>query len=66
MSVLGDMIHRAGAGPEPILRKQLNAETLQAAIEFAISSPAKEAAKRMAEQIQREVRVYNLSVFLTF
>jgi sterol 3beta-glucosyltransferase len=51
------MIHRAGAGPEPIPQKQLNVESLKAAIEFAISPSAKAAAQRMAQQIQSEIAI---------
>lgn len=51
------MIHKAGAGPEPIPHKQLNIENLRDALKFAVSPPAKNAAKRMAEQIHQEVRI---------
>ncbi|KAJ7118977.1 glycosyltransferase family 1 protein [Mycena epipterygia] len=50
----GSMIHKAGAGPEPIPHKQLNIENLRDALKFAVSPPAKIAAKRMAEQIHLE------------
>jgi hypothetical protein len=50
------MIHKAGAGPEPIPHKQLNVGKLTEAIEFAISPSAKAAAKAMADQIRTEVR----------
>jgi len=49
------MIHKAGAGPEPIPQKKLDVEILTEAIKFAVSEPAKLAAKRMSEQIQHEV-----------
>lgn len=49
------MIHKAGAGPAPIGHKQLNTDNLRDAIKFAVSPPAKAAAKRMAEQIHSEV-----------
>jgi sterol 3beta-glucosyltransferase len=60
------MIHKAGAGPEPIPQKQLNAENLRTAIEFAISPPAKAAAQKMAEQIQSEVHTHDHLGYLTF
>ncbi|KAJ6606176.1 UDP-Glycosyltransferase/glycogen phosphorylase [Mycena vulgaris] len=50
----GSMIHKAGAGPEPIPAKQLNIENLRDALKFAISPAAKSAAKQMAEQIHQE------------
>ncbi|KAF8061758.1 UDP-Glycosyltransferase/glycogen phosphorylase [Lyophyllum atratum] len=50
----GAMIHKAGAGPEPIPHKKLDVENLRDAIKFAISPPAKQAARRMAEQIRSE------------
>jgi len=49
------MIHRAGAGPAPISQKKLNVGSLTSAIQYALSTPAQEAARRMAEQIQKEV-----------
>ncbi|KAJ7700822.1 glycosyltransferase family 1 protein [Mycena rosella] len=50
----GSMIHKAGAGPEPIPHKQLNIENLRDALKFAVSPAAKSAAKRMSEQIHQE------------
>ncbi|KAL0575377.1 hypothetical protein V5O48_006590 [Marasmius crinis-equi] len=50
----GNMIHRAGAGPAPIHHKDLDADNLCDAITFAISEEAKEAARKMAEQIRDE------------
>jgi hypothetical protein len=50
------MIHKAGAGPEPIPHKQLNVTKLTDAIKFAISPSAKVAAKAMADEIKSEVR----------
>ncbi|KAJ6546815.1 glycosyltransferase family 1 protein [Mycena capillaripes] len=50
----GQMIHKAGAGPEPIPHKKLNIENLRDALKVAVSPAAKNAAKRMAEQINRE------------
>lgn len=52
----GSMIHKAGAGPEPIPHKTLDVDNLRDAIKFAISPPAKNAATRMADQIRSEVR----------
>ena len=52
---LGMMIHKAGAGPEPIPHKKLNIENLGDAIKFAVSPGAKTAAQRMAKQIEAEV-----------
>lgn len=50
----GNMIYKAGTGPKPIPHKELSVETLRDAIKFAISPSAKEAAKKMAHQIQKE------------
>ncbi|KAF9464545.1 glycosyltransferase family 1 protein [Collybia nuda] len=50
----GSMIHKAGAGPEPIPHKKLDVDNLRDAIKFAISPPAKNAATRMADQIRSE------------
>lgn len=50
----GDMIHRAGAGPEPIPQKTLSAENLSAAIRYAVSKDAKVAAGAMGEKIRAE------------
>ncbi|KAL0566939.1 hypothetical protein V5O48_015053 [Marasmius crinis-equi] len=50
----GNMIHRAGAGPVPIHHKDLNVENLCDAITYAISPEAKDAARKMAEQIRNE------------
>lgn len=49
------MIHKAGAGPEPIPHKKLCMENLRDAITFSMSAGAKAAAARMAEQIKQEV-----------
>jgi UDP:flavonoid glycosyltransferase YjiC (YdhE family) len=51
----GQMIHRAGAGPEPIPHKKLEAESLTKAIEVLISPSAQTAAQHLAEQIHAEV-----------
>ena len=53
--ILGNMIHKAGAGPKPIPHKELSVESLKDAIMFAISPSAKEAAKKMAHQIHEDV-----------
>ena len=55
------MIHKAGAGPKPIPRKELSVDSLRDAIIFAISPSAKEAAKKMAHQIHEDVNIYFLS-----
>ena len=52
---LGMVIHKAGAGPEPIPHKELNIENLGDAIKFAVSPGAKAAAQRMAQLIEAEV-----------
>lgn len=51
------MIHKAGAGPEPIPHKTLGIENLRDAIKFAVGPGAKEAARRLAIEIQKEVCV---------
>ncbi|KAJ6500720.1 UDP-Glycosyltransferase/glycogen phosphorylase [Mycena sanguinolenta] len=50
----GNMIHKAGAGPEPIPHKKLNVENLRDGLKFAVSPGAKNAAKHLAELINRE------------
>lgn len=54
---LGSMVHKAGAGPEPIPHKKLDVDSLSKALEVLISEPAKQAARRMADQIRSEVRL---------
>jgi sterol 3beta-glucosyltransferase len=51
----GMMVHKAGAGPEPIPHAQLDVEKLTKAIRFAVSPAAQSAAERMGEQIRQEV-----------
>ena len=51
----GMMIHRAGAGPEPIPAKKLDAENLTAAIQFVMSDSAKAAAQTMGQHIRAQV-----------
>ena len=48
------MIHRAGAGPQPIPKIELSVDNLAKAIEFAVSPQAKTAAAKMGEEIRRE------------
>ena len=48
------MIHRAGAGPEPIPNKELTAEKLAGALRYAASNEAKTAAGKMGEKIRAE------------
>ncbi|CAK5281074.1 unnamed protein product [Mycena citricolor] len=50
----GEMIHKAGAGPDPIPHKQLTAQNLCDALKFAVSPQAGAAAGRMGEQIRHE------------
>ncbi|KAJ3716120.1 glycosyltransferase family 1 protein [Lentinula raphanica] len=50
----GSMIHRAGAGPEPIPHRTLTTENLTDAIRFAVSPGAKAAARKLADKIQAE------------
>lgn len=50
----GSMVHRAGAGPEPIPAKQLTAEKLAAAIAVCLKGETQAAAQRMAQQISQE------------
>ncbi|KAK0227822.1 UDP-Glycosyltransferase/glycogen phosphorylase [Armillaria fumosa] len=50
----GNMIHKAGAGPVPIPPKNLTVDSLKDAIIFAISPAAKNAARRMSEQIRHD------------
>ncbi|KAL1740842.1 glycosyltransferase family 1 protein [Schizophyllum fasciatum] len=50
----GDMIYKAGAGPEPIPHKKLTVERLADALTYAVSAPARGAAQRMARQIESE------------
>lgn len=54
--MLGNMIHKAGAGPKPIPHKELSVHKLRDAITFAVSPAAKEAAKSMAQRIYEDVR----------
>lgn len=55
------MIHKAGAGPEPIPAKKLNVDNLRDAITFAVSPSAKAAAERMAKDIENEVYILHTS-----
>jgi sterol 3beta-glucosyltransferase len=48
------MIHRAGAGPQPIPQKELTVEKLAEAFKYAVSEDASKAAKVMGEQIRSE------------
>jgi sterol 3beta-glucosyltransferase len=52
----GHQVSLRGAGPEPIPHKQLTVEKLVRAIEFTQRPASLEAAKRMGEDIRREVR----------
>ncbi|KAI3615744.1 glycosyltransferase family 1 protein [Moniliophthora roreri] len=50
----GHMIHKAGAGPEPIHHEKLGIENLRDAIKFAMSPSTKAAATRLADRIRSE------------
>lgn len=50
----GEAIHHAGAGPAPIPFKELTSEKLAAAIEYAVSPEAKEAAGVLGAKIRSE------------
>lgn len=50
----GSMIRQAGAGPKPIPHRKLTVDGLRDAIKFAISPEAKDAAKKLARQIQND------------
>nr|XP_018263898.1 uncharacterized protein I303_03774 [Kwoniella dejecticola CBS 10117]OBR86056.1 hypothetical protein I303_03774 [Kwoniella dejecticola CBS 10117] len=50
----GNMVHRAGAGPEPIPADRLNVENLTMAIQQALSKETLTAAGRMGEIIRSE------------
>lgn len=48
------MIHRSGAGPQPIPNKELTSEKLAGALRYAASDEAKAAAGKMGERIRSE------------
>ncbi|KAG9051113.1 hypothetical protein FS837_011959 [Tulasnella sp. UAMH 9824] len=50
----GEMVHKAGAGPEPIPQRKLKAERLAGAITFCLTEKARNAAKLMADRIRAE------------
>lgn len=50
------MIHKAGAGPEPIKKSKLDATNLRRAIEFCKTNGAKSAAEKLGEKIRAHVR----------
>ncbi|KAK6333509.1 hypothetical protein TWF718_011317 [Orbilia javanica] len=50
----GSMVHRAGAGPEPVPFKEMTAEKLAASITFALSPEAQAAAGKIADKIKQE------------
>lgn len=50
----GQMIARAGAGPQPVPFKQMTAESLAASIKFALQDDVKTAVQKMAAQIAKE------------
>ena len=48
------MVSAAGAGPDPIPQRQLNATNLAEAIRFCLTPQASDAAQRMATQMRSE------------
>lgn len=52
----GMMVHKAGAGPEPIKGRDLDANNLRSAIEFCKTEDAKTAAELLGEKIREHVR----------
>ncbi|KAG9019159.1 hypothetical protein FRB90_005732 [Tulasnella sp. 427] len=50
----GDMVHKAGAGPQPIPQKKLKTERLAGAITYCLTEKARLAAGVMAEKIRAE------------
>ena len=52
----GMMIHKAGAGPEPIPSSRLTVDNLAEAIRFSSSPAARAAAQRLGVEIRREVK----------
>lgn len=50
----GNMLYRAGAGPEPLPQKQLTAEALAARIKIALTPEAKQKATELGEQVRAE------------
>ncbi|KAF8589708.1 glycosyltransferase family 1 protein [Ramaria rubella] len=50
----GMMVHKAGAGPEPIPSTRVNVENLTKAIQFAVSPSAQAAAEGLGVQIRKE------------
>lgn len=51
----GNMVHQAGAGPEPIPQKKLTVDLLAEGIKYCSTASAKAAAGKMGEQIRSEV-----------
>jgi sterol 3beta-glucosyltransferase len=56
----GAMIHRAGAGPEPIRKDKLDVGRLCSAIEFCKTKEAVVAAARLGEQIRAQVGIFGV------
>jgi hypothetical protein len=50
----GGMVYRAGAGPKPVLFKDMTAETLTESIKFALKPDTLERAKALGEKIRDE------------
>jgi UDP:flavonoid glycosyltransferase YjiC (YdhE family) len=61
----GAMVHRAGAGPQPIKGKKLNAINLRAAIEFCKTDTAKAAAEMLGQKIRADVCFPLITTFAT-
>jgi UDP:flavonoid glycosyltransferase YjiC (YdhE family) len=53
--LIGRMIRQTGAGPKPIRYRKLTVAKLSAAIEYALSPTAKEAAQKVARQVHDDV-----------
>ena len=64
-STIGNMIYKAGAGPEPIPNKELTMKKLRDGIKFAISPKAKEAARILGDKIREEVGRLTFRVFVS-
>lgn len=55
----GNMVWKSGAGPKPIKPEKLGVERLKAAIEFCMTSAARDGARRLGEQIRAQNGVRN-------
>ncbi|PHH85392.1 hypothetical protein CDD83_473 [Cordyceps sp. RAO-2017] len=50
----GGMLGRSGAGPEPVPYRELDSDKLAAGIEYCLSTEARTAAQKIADQIERD------------